>query len=152
MTAVFHGHAHHGSLEGYTQTNIPAYNVSAPLLRQHFPIGRRTRVIEIPLAGGQPAGRRVNGHGSSVPDGANQREREAAPMADLPGGPGLGCAHAVTVPSHIRLEPMPGAGSDDDDDNGVVRSPLCRHRFSQIPLRVPSSISILRRGRSTVGR
>jgi Icc-related predicted phosphoesterase len=50
VTAVFHGHAHHGSLEGRTQTNIPVYNVSAPLLRQHFPDRPPFRVVEIRTA------------------------------------------------------------------------------------------------------
>ena len=35
--AVLHGHAHRGRLEGQTRTGIPVYNVSASLLRQHFP-------------------------------------------------------------------------------------------------------------------
>ena len=49
VTAVLHGHAHHGSLEGRTQTNIPVYNVSAPLLRQHYPDRPPFRVFELPL-------------------------------------------------------------------------------------------------------
>jgi hypothetical protein len=32
---VFHGHAHHGSLEGVTPGGIPVRNVSLPLLREH---------------------------------------------------------------------------------------------------------------------
>jgi Icc-related predicted phosphoesterase len=38
-TAVFHGHAHHGTLRGSTPGGIPVFNVSLPLLRandQHF--------------------------------------------------------------------------------------------------------------------
>ena len=31
-TAVFHGHAHHGALEGRTRDGIPVYNVALPLL------------------------------------------------------------------------------------------------------------------------
>src|SRR5262249_49969520 len=31
VTAVFHGHAHHGAPEGKTRTNTPVYNVSMPL-------------------------------------------------------------------------------------------------------------------------
>ncbi len=34
-TAVFHGHAHHGSREGRTPGGVPVYNVSQPLLRSH---------------------------------------------------------------------------------------------------------------------
>jgi Icc-related predicted phosphoesterase len=37
VTAVFHGHAHHGSLEGRTQRQVPVYNVAIPLLRRSFP-------------------------------------------------------------------------------------------------------------------
>jgi Icc-related predicted phosphoesterase len=50
VSAVLHGHAHHGSLEGRTQSNIPVYNVSIPLLKQHFPDRLPFRVIEIPVA------------------------------------------------------------------------------------------------------
>ena len=37
VTAVLHGHAHHGSPEGRTSTNVPVYNVSMSLLRRTFP-------------------------------------------------------------------------------------------------------------------
>jgi len=37
VTAVFHGHAHHGHLEGKTKSGVPVYNVALPLLRQSFP-------------------------------------------------------------------------------------------------------------------
>jgi len=37
VTAVVHGHAHHGTFEGRTKTNVPVYNVALPLLRQTFP-------------------------------------------------------------------------------------------------------------------
>ena len=33
-SVVFHGHAHHGALEGRTPTGIPVYNVAQPLLRE----------------------------------------------------------------------------------------------------------------------
>ena len=44
--AVFHGHAHHGALEGRTPRGIPVYNVAMPLLRKHL-AGRRFRVLDI---------------------------------------------------------------------------------------------------------
>src|SRR5512142_2723070 len=44
--AVFHGHAHHGSLEGRTPAGVPVYNVAMPLLRKTF--DRRFRVLDIP--------------------------------------------------------------------------------------------------------
>jgi len=46
VTAVFHGHAHHGQPEGRTRTNVPVYNVSMSLMREVFP-ERPFRVLEI---------------------------------------------------------------------------------------------------------
>ena len=46
VTAVFHGHAHHGAPEGRTRTNVPVYNVSASLMREVFP-DRPFRLVEI---------------------------------------------------------------------------------------------------------
>ena len=37
VTAVFHGHAHHGQPEGRTRTNVPVFNVSMSLMRELFP-------------------------------------------------------------------------------------------------------------------
>jgi Icc-related predicted phosphoesterase len=48
VTAVLHGHAHHGSPEGRTLGGIPVYNVSLPLLRDTFPDQPTFRVLEIP--------------------------------------------------------------------------------------------------------
>jgi Icc-related predicted phosphoesterase len=42
---VFHGHAHHGSLEGQTANGIKVYNVAAPLLRKT--LGRSFRIVEL---------------------------------------------------------------------------------------------------------
>ncbi len=47
---VFHGHAHHGALEGRTSTGIPVYNVALPLLLQKFPDRPPFRVVEIAAA------------------------------------------------------------------------------------------------------
>jgi Icc-related predicted phosphoesterase len=46
---VFHGHAHHGALEGKTSNGIPVYNVAAPLLRRNFPENPIFRVVELAL-------------------------------------------------------------------------------------------------------
>ena len=46
-TAVFHGHAHRGALEGKIGENIPVYNVSLPLLLRQFPDGPPCRVVEV---------------------------------------------------------------------------------------------------------
>jgi len=35
--AIFHGHSHHGSLQGKTDKGVPVYNVAMPLLKQHTP-------------------------------------------------------------------------------------------------------------------
>jgi uncharacterized protein len=44
--AVFHGHAHHGALEGRTPKGIPVYNVAMPLLRKQMD-DKRFRVFEL---------------------------------------------------------------------------------------------------------
>ncbi len=48
VTAVFHGHAHHGSPEGRTANNVPVFNVSMPLMRSTFP-ERPFRVFNVNL-------------------------------------------------------------------------------------------------------
>ncbi|MEW6300412.1 MAG: metallophosphoesterase, partial [Thermodesulfobacteriota bacterium] len=48
VTAVFHGHAHHGRPEGRTKGGVPVYNVALPLLRQTFPDRPPFRVVELP--------------------------------------------------------------------------------------------------------
>ena len=48
MTAVLHGHAHHGSPEGRTSAGVPVYNVSMPLLRRTFPDRPAFRILEVP--------------------------------------------------------------------------------------------------------
>ncbi len=48
VTAVCHGHAHHGALEGRTLGGIPVYNVAMPLLRRRFPGRPPVRIIELP--------------------------------------------------------------------------------------------------------
>ena len=44
VTAVFHGHAHNGILDGKTSTGIPVYNVSEPALRK---TGKSYRIVEL---------------------------------------------------------------------------------------------------------
>jgi len=53
VSTVFHGHAHHGALEGRTKGNAQVYNVAMPLLVASFPDQLPFRVIEVPI--GQPA-------------------------------------------------------------------------------------------------
>jgi Icc-related predicted phosphoesterase len=47
VTAVVHGHAHNGALEGRTEGGVPVYNVSAPLLRKTNADHPPFRIIEI---------------------------------------------------------------------------------------------------------
>jgi len=44
VSAVFHGHAHNGALDGKTSIGIPVYNVSAPALRK---TGKPYRIVEL---------------------------------------------------------------------------------------------------------
>jgi Icc-related predicted phosphoesterase len=46
VTAVLHGHAHNGALEGRTSTDVPVYNVAYPLMRKLTP-ERPFRLLEI---------------------------------------------------------------------------------------------------------
>src|SRR5688572_2862204 len=50
VTAVFHGHAHHGAHEGKTQRGIPVFNVSLSLLRRTFPDRPPFKLIELPVS------------------------------------------------------------------------------------------------------
>ena len=50
-TAVFHGHAHKGALEGKTSKGIPVYNVALPLLKQHAPDEPPFRILEVQTDG-----------------------------------------------------------------------------------------------------
>ncbi len=53
VDAVFHGHAHRGSLEGRTMGGVPVYNVALPLLRRARPDQPAFRVLALPR--GEPA-------------------------------------------------------------------------------------------------
>lgn len=48
VTAVVHGHAHHGSPDGRTRGDAPVYNVALPVLQRVFPDLPPFRVIELP--------------------------------------------------------------------------------------------------------
>ena len=49
VTAVFHGHAHHGAAEGKTVNGTPVYNVSLPLLVAANPL-EPLRTLDLALA------------------------------------------------------------------------------------------------------
>ncbi len=69
VTAVFHGHAHHGRPEGRTRTGVPVFNVSLSLMRAIDP-DRPYRVIEIADGQLQAPERRA---------GADRRVRDTEP-------------------------------------------------------------------------
>ena len=48
VSAVFHGHAHHGRPEGRTTKDVPVFNVSMSLMRELWP-DRPFRIVEIDL-------------------------------------------------------------------------------------------------------
>jgi Icc-related predicted phosphoesterase len=52
VTAVFHGHAHNGVLDGKTSTGIPVYNVSAPALLK---TGKPYRIVQVENCGASAA-------------------------------------------------------------------------------------------------
>ena len=63
VAAVFHGHAHRGSLEGRLKGDVPVYNVAMPLLARSFPDRPPFRIFELtfpsavePAAGTPPPG------------------------------------------------------------------------------------------------
>jgi Icc-related predicted phosphoesterase len=47
VTAVFHGHAHRGTMEGATRSNVPVYNVALPLLRAKQPDGLPAHILTL---------------------------------------------------------------------------------------------------------
>jgi Icc-related predicted phosphoesterase len=59
VNVVFHGHAHHGCLEGRTSIGTPVFNVAMPLLLQKFPGRPPFRIVEIPIPA--PAAGEKNG-------------------------------------------------------------------------------------------
>jgi Icc-related predicted phosphoesterase len=53
VDAVFHGHAHRGTLEGKTVNGVPVYNVSKPLLQRSRPDQPPFRLFELPREAAQ---------------------------------------------------------------------------------------------------
>jgi Icc-related predicted phosphoesterase len=53
VTAVFHGHAHHGAPEGKTRGGVPVYNVAMPLLQRNYPDRPPFYVMEVSKEGRQ---------------------------------------------------------------------------------------------------
>lgn len=62
VSAVFHGHAHRGQLEGRTSHNQPVYNVALPLLRRSFGDSAPYRVVLLDGAHGAHAAHAAKAH------------------------------------------------------------------------------------------
>jgi Icc-related predicted phosphoesterase len=73
---VFHGHAHHGALEGRTLSGVPVYNVSLTLLQQHFPQGPFYRIVEVSTA---TAPAQTKPPATGPDDGQEERRRTEQP-------------------------------------------------------------------------
>jgi Icc-related predicted phosphoesterase len=54
VSAVFHGHAHHGQPEGRTASNVPVFNVSAALMKELFP-ERPFRLVDVDMRPAPPS-------------------------------------------------------------------------------------------------
>lgn len=67
VSAVFHGHAHHGQPEGRTRTGAPVFNVSMSLMKETFP-ERPFRLIELDM--------RATAASDEPAAGTSQRDRE----------------------------------------------------------------------------
>jgi len=48
VSVIFHGHAHGGSPEGRTRTDVPVFNVALPLLQRVYPDRPAIRTVELP--------------------------------------------------------------------------------------------------------
>ena len=73
VSAVFHGHAHHGQPEGRTRTNVPVFNVSMSLMKETFP-DRPFRLIDVDMTtAAESPDRRTGGDRRSM-----DRERETS--------------------------------------------------------------------------
>jgi Icc-related predicted phosphoesterase len=59
VDVVFHGHAHHGTPEGRTMSEVPVYNVSMMLLQRTYPHRPPFRVVELPV--GRPPDQEIAG-------------------------------------------------------------------------------------------
>lgn len=56
VSAVVHGHAHHGHPQGRTRNGVPVYNVARGLLERTLPDRKPYRILEISRAGANDLG------------------------------------------------------------------------------------------------
>jgi Icc-related predicted phosphoesterase len=75
VDVVFHGHAHHGTLEGKTVGGVTVYNVSLALLQRTFPDAPPFRVVELKI----PTERREDGEIERRADRQSDRRAEPQP-------------------------------------------------------------------------
>jgi Icc-related predicted phosphoesterase len=80
VDVVFHGHAHHGTLEGKTVGGVQVYNVSLSLLQRSFPDAPPFRVVELR----RPEEKREDGEVERRHD--RQTDRRAEPQPGRRGG------------------------------------------------------------------
>jgi len=76
VDVVFHGHAHHGCLEGKTVGGVKVYNVSLSLLQRSFPDQPPFRVVELRTDGVE---RREDGEVERRTDRQTDRRAEPQP-------------------------------------------------------------------------
>lgn len=67
VSAVFHGHAHHGRPEGRTRSDVPVFNVSGTLMRELHP-ERPFRIVEVDMRTTEPIGDRRRGSDRRSPE------------------------------------------------------------------------------------
>jgi Icc-related predicted phosphoesterase len=72
VDAVFHGHAHRGTLEGRTINGVPVYNVAKPLLQRCRPDVPPFRIYEVP--------RESVGSDEAAPDSIRSPHTESSPL------------------------------------------------------------------------
>ncbi len=84
VDAVFHGHAHHGCLEGRTMSNVPVYNVSLALLERTSGGATPFKVIELSTDAGSGGGGGPEGQGPPEDGRPERRGRQPDRRA---GGP-----------------------------------------------------------------
>ena len=60
VSAVFHGHAHHGQPEGRTRNDVPVFNVCMSLMKETFP-DRPFRLIDVAMTPALAADERRSG-------------------------------------------------------------------------------------------
>jgi Icc-related predicted phosphoesterase len=79
VTAVFHGHAHRGQLEGRTKGGAPVFNVSQPLLMRAFPDRPPFRVFDVPV--GHPVAAASSEPHPALPAGVTHGRRATDTVA-----------------------------------------------------------------------